>query len=230
MTQLTFLDDLTPAQEEQYHQCQEDDGGKAAQFIPAAAEVHVGPKIAEYRRNVWNLAAQRTLAANPALAQKVVLAFILAGDASHIKDYKLSPYYQKITGEEKSISDATSRGDRVAYALGVVDCLKPEEEIKLLTAASIVLMPSVEEGKVKTTLQYLGVDLGNFWTIGEDFLSLLTKTEIEGVAKELGIDRFMGSSFSRFAGGKKGDFVTAIMKSGFNFTGKVPAFMFYKEA
>lgn len=216
MTQLTLLDSPPPVQQEDNSPVQ-------------TAKVHVGPKLAEYRRNVWNIAAQKTLAANPTLAQKVSIAFILAGEADNIKDYSLMPYYQKITGESQSITDATNRGDRVAYALSVVDCLNQSEETKLITATAVVLMPHITETKVKTTLMYLGVNLSNFWKMEKAFLMLLTKTEIEAVAKELGVSRYMGTSFAKAGQGKKDEFVDAILSSGYDFTGKVPSVLAYNQ-
>jgi ParB family transcriptional regulator, chromosome partitioning protein len=210
MTQLSLIDEPAPPQPEP---------------TPAPpAKIHVGSGMQTYRRNVWNFAAQKNLAANPDLAQKVVLSFILSGKASHIKDYKLTPFYEKIT-EDKVDSSPCNRGDRLPHIFAVVDCLDKPAETKLITAMSLVLMPDVGESDVKTTLQYLGIELADYWKIDSEFLALLTKTEIVAIAKEYGVDRHMGSSFSRLSGGKKDEFIASIISSRFDFSGKIPGFM-----
>lgn len=211
MTQLSLIDEPTPPQ-----QLVEDSPSEPA-------KVHIGPKLQEYRRNAWNHAAQKTLLANPVLAQKVVISFIAAGKGNHIKDYKLAPFFKKVTGEESE--NVPGRGYRVGTMLGAVDPLEQSDETKLITAMAIVLIPDVSEEETKTVLQYLGVNIGDFWTIDTDFLLLLTKQEIIDVAKEIGIHRHMGIAFSKMSGGKKEEFVRAILESGFDFNGKIPAVM-----
>lgn len=211
MTQLSLIDDPTPPQ-------------PLVDDSPSEpAKVHVGPKLLEYRRNAWNHAAQKTLLANPVLAQKVVISFIATGKGNHIKDYKLAPFFKKVTGEESE--NVPGRGYRVGAMLGAVDPLEQPDETKLITAMAIVLIPDVSEEETKTVLQYLGVNLGDFWTIDNDFLMLLTKQEIIDVAKEIGVHRHIGASFSKISGGKKDEFVRAILESGFDFGNKTPQIM-----
>lgn len=213
MTQLSFLE-ISPEADEKDKEI-----GKTE-----PAKIHAGPRLQEYRRALWNRAVQRTLAVNPTISQKVVMAFILNGDASQINARNLFPYLAKITGTDTGHGDLHNRIDE---ALGAVDKLDVGQEARLMCAMAVVLAPSITVDKMRALLAYLGIDLGGFWDLEAEFLNILTKEEVIGVCRELGVDRHMGTSFSRYANGKKSEFVSAIVASGFDSAGKVPDVLMY---
>lgn len=62
----------------------------------------------------------------------------------------------------------------------------------------------------------------------EDFLKLLTKSEIEAVCDEIGLKSGMGGAFAKAMSGKKDELVKALLKVGsFTYEGKVPRSMRY---
>jgi ParB family transcriptional regulator, chromosome partitioning protein len=64
---------------------------------------------------------------------------------------------------------------------------------------------------VQGTLAVYGTNLANFFKLDEEYLNLLTKTEIAAVADEVGLAKAIGEKFKALANQKKGDFITALL-------------------
>lgn len=86
----------------------------------------------------------------------------------------------------------------------------------------------------KGVLGHVERDLRPHFVIDEAFLRTHTKAGIESLMREAGFDRWYDEqhgdkAFARLAKGKNDDFISAIVKSGFDFAGFVPAAV-YQEA
>jgi hypothetical protein len=61
-------------------------------------------------------------------------------------------------------------------------------------------------------------------------LDVLTKTEIDAVCVELGLDKSMGKTYASLKNGSKKDFVAAVLTvKDFQYIGAVPALMRWKK-
>jgi ParB family chromosome partitioning protein len=59
--------------------------------------------------------------------------------------------------------------------------------------------------------------------LNADFLNLLTKSEIEVIADEIGLKAALGEKYSKVMGGKKDEIVKAMLAvEGFDYAGKIP--------
>jgi hypothetical protein len=88
----------------------------------------------------------------------------------------------------------------------------------------------VELRHVEELLAYHNVNLLDFWKIDNAFLDLLTKPELEFVAEATGIKAAFGEkAWKQAIGGKKSEFITALLGvDGFDYA-VLPAFLQYKS-
>lgn len=76
----------------------------------------------------------------------------------------------------------------------------------------------------------LDINIEKFWKVNETLLDVLTKTEIDAVCVELGLDKAMGKTYASLKNGSKKDFVAAVLTvNDFQYIGAVPALMRWKK-
>jgi ParB family transcriptional regulator, chromosome partitioning protein len=189
-----------------------------------AAVSSLSEKVKEYRRKkVWNLAAENELLGQPGKASSFLLDLLLTGSGSKVNSTKLAESFNGlIGGKTYGIGDSNGHPDSV-------QALIPDHKKQLFTEAAASAVASIEEGRVKSLLTFLGADLGKHWKIDADFLNLLTKSEIEAVCTDIGLVASK-PDFKKVIGGKKDEAIKAIMASGFDFTGKVPTLLSYDHS
>jgi hypothetical protein len=84
----------------------------------------------------------------------------------------------------------------------------------------------IEEKTLVQLLKYLDIDLARHWKLCEDFLKLLTKSEIEAMCDEIGLKATMGGAFAKAMNGKKDEIIKALLNvAAFPYEGKVPRSM-----
>ena len=82
--------------------------------------------------------------------------------------------------------------------------------------------------EIKTMMTILGIELKTHWKISSEFFELLTKTEIDAVCVELGIDKAAGTDYAKLKNGGKADYVKAMLSvAGYDFSGKIPKLMLW---
>ena len=97
---------------------------------------------------------------------------------------------------------------------------------KLFLGLAASAADGIEEKTLVQILTYLDIDLGRHWKLCEEFLKLLTKSEIEAMCDEIGLKVAMGGAFAKAMSGKKDDIVKALLNvAAFPYEGKVPRSM-----
>jgi len=174
-------------------------------------------KVKEYRRKkVWDIAAKKELAAQPDKARAFILDLLLTGSGSNVDSHTLCKLFGKVSeSEEYPISSQDIGYPEKPYAL------TPDKQNKLFAAAAVSAVTSIPEKRLKKLLIFLETDLGKHWSVNEEFLALLTKSEIESVCKSIGLDKGF-PNFSKVMSDKKDAVIKAIMASGFTFEGAIP--------
>lgn len=187
-----------------------------------AISIHLSPKMQEYRRRVWNISTQKSLATDRSLAQSVLLSLLLKGEGRHLSESNVASVFCQVLGKERI---PASKAD-VYSALVAAD---QESQARIVTGLMVMLIPELEQNVLTELMGWLDVDLRKFWRMGQDFLEIMTKSEVESVAYEVGVATHMGDKFTKAGSGKKGDFIKALLESGYDFTGKVPAVLSYRN-
>lgn len=194
--------------------------GKKAGSEKKASEL--SERVKEYRRKqVWEPAVKKELASQLDKARAFVLDLFLTGDAGKVDHLNLSKLFGKISGSEDYPMSARAEGyPEKPYSLD------PDQQDKLFAAVAVSAVGSIEVKRLQKLLGFLETDLGKHWRIDQDFLSLLTKSEIEAVCKSVGLDAAV-KDFTKVMTGKKDEAIQTILKADFQFEGAVPSLLNY---
>lgn len=188
---------------------------------PAATSVQDSTRVVDYRIKVWRNVLKRELFADPRENLSMLIGIMMTRGGSNVSSAKLSTAFEKLTGQKTSISD-------VGVAASQVSNATDEVRSQMLSGIVISMTESIEKTYLPQMLTFLQVDLKAHWKLDAEFLELLTKSEIEVVADELGLKAAMGEKYSKAAGGKKDEFIKALLNvEGFDYTGKVPKVLQY---
>lgn len=196
----------------------------AAKAVPKnkSATVQVPNKVKEYRVKLWRDVAKRELLSRPSDALTLLVALGVVGSARHISSSKMSDAFKKLI--QTDASTLTHNLGGVLEAIASHDTAKA----KMLDALSASAMGDIEESQLVTILSFLKANMAAHWKPCAEYFNLLTKSEIETVAEELGLKAAMGDKFAKLAGGKKDAFVKALLEvDGFDYSNAVPAVLVY---
>lgn len=185
-----------------------------------ASASEVSQKVKEYRRTVWNGIAKREFARQPDKSRAFIFSLGASGDLNHVDRSKLKELFQKIA--------ETPYPDSHAEGLVAVFGLPPEKLDKLASAMAVASVDKLTEKQVSTALDFLTADLAAYWRISADYLGLLTKSEIESVAVEVGLDTAMGESYKKALTGKKEEIIKALLAASFEWNGAIPKMLLWQ--
>jgi ParB family chromosome partitioning protein len=182
-----------------------------------ATEVQDSTRVKEYRIKTWRAVLKAELMAQKDKNQFVLIALGISGYGRWISGNKMSQAYKKLMGGEGL---TTTNLFEVASKLESA----PEDAVELLnTALAASIESDIEVRQMGEVLQFLGAKLEKHWRIDAEYLDLLTKSEIELVADEIGLKATIGDKFSSLMAGKKADLIKSLLSTeGFEFEGKVP--------
>lgn len=205
-------------------------GTKAATKAPKAAKAKVyelSQRVVEYRRkNVWESAVKKELAANPAKSRAFVFDLMLTGDTTLINRENLTKIFVKISGE--SYPDTDRYSDKKVGHPELAYALTAEQQEKMFSAAAISAVSSeaFKDSRMQKLLTFLDTDLTRHYSLDAGLLNLLTKSEIEAVCVNLGLDALI-TDYKKLIGGKKDEAIKAILAAPFQFDGAVPSILNY---
>lgn len=180
-------------------------------------EVQDSTRVKEYRVKTWRAVLKAELMTQKDKNQFILIALGISGYGRWISGNKMSQAYKKLLGGEGL---TTTNLFEVATKLEAA----PEEAVELLnTALAASIESDIEVRQMGEVLQFLGAKLEKHWRIDAEYLDLLTKSEIELVADEIGLKAAIGDKFSSLMAGKKADLIKSLLSTeGFEFEGKVP--------
>lgn len=167
----------------------------------------VSAGVVQFRKKVWRDALRADLLPNPRRCIELLIALALARSAREI-------------APDKVVKDAVAglKGDSILDDLKALMAADGSSITQTVASLSVTTLDQLSDDQVKQALNAFSVDLTKTFAIDADYLKLLTKTEIDAVAKEVGLDQAYGSGFSKLLSGKKDDAIKALMAvQGFNF-------------
>ena len=193
----------------------------AKQAAKTETKVQDSQRVKDYRLEVWRKALRRELMTDRERNLTVLISLSLSGNARHISDSKLTKALGSLLGQE--YASFSLKTDEAARVVSVAD-----EAIrdKMLLGLAASAADGVEEKTLVQLVKYLENDLARHWKLCEDFLKLLTKSEIEAVCDEIGLKSSMGGAFAKALAGKKDELIKSLLNVGtFSYEGKVPRSM-----
>lgn len=185
-------------------------------------EVKVGDRIKAYREKVWRQAMKVEIAKSPEQSVRYLVALCLNGGSRHINAVALGKAYAKVTKSQSSTHlDLT----KCLTAVSVIDGDAEKSMVTLLAASA---MGDIEVNKLQQMARFHGLDLTKHWKLDAELLGLLTKSEMEVLAKEIGLTAALGEKAKKLFSEKVPDLIKGLLSvDGFNYSGKIPSFLNY---
>lgn len=153
----------------------------AATRVKAGNEV--GKKVIAYRLDHWRKWLAQALINESAGEQsaRVMFALVMAGKAAQIDTERFARVASQI--DDAECGAHSDIGTTLEWA-GRLDTAT-FGQLQQTMAASAAF--GVEEGTLVRLLEFVGVNESRFFTLDESLLGLLTKAQLTGLAKELGL-------------------------------------------
>ena len=198
-------------------------GEKATSEAPATVTTTATPpkvqdstRLKEYRVKVWRNLLKKLLLSDPAKNLVALLALTMSGNGSKIGSHDLANAYEKQTGHRPDQFDIAAMAAHIDSADAVV-----KQNTHLGITATMV--NSIEERTLTQLLNWIKADLAAEWKLNKEYLELLTKSEIDLVAEEIGLKAYLGDKFGKAMGAKKDELLKALLNAeGFDYARKVP--------
>ncbi|WP_298150606.1 PRTRC system ParB family protein [Flavobacterium sp.] len=191
-------------------------GTKQAAEKPPVTEVALSERVKQYRLALWRKVLQAHVTSDKGLSVKALVGLMAASHANHVSSSEVKASLKtKSVGFDEVFASAQS--------------LSNEECVNVILVAVSSIISVMPESSVVGMLGYYGIKLQDYWKIDKDFLSLLTRSEIDFLAKAYKIDLFMGDKYKAAMSKQKADFVVAILESGFSFDGIIPAVISFNK-
>lgn len=183
--------------------------------------VSEGERVKAYRVKLWRNAMKREIASDAALSGQYLVAICLNGSARHISGSALGKAFEKLTGKAASLCNLD---DNAALVQGCT----PDELSKMTTLLAASAMEDIDESHLRKLAKHHKLDLTKHWKLDKELLDLLTKSEIEFIAKEVGLDKAIGDGFKKLFSEKKGDLIDRLLKvENFNYSAVIPKVIKY---
>ncbi|MFC4524722.1 PRTRC system ParB family protein [Cupriavidus pinatubonensis] len=179
-------------------------------------------KVKNYRTDLWRKALRKEVAQNAEQANAYLISIALHGLARNIGGDKMGKFFEKLTEQKAS---STLQG-----CLTAVHGLDAGKRQQLTVALTVAAIDGMEVANLKELCRYHKLDLRSHWNLqtSQDFLEMLTKSEMKVLADELGIRKALGDDFAKLFNKPKPEVIAALLAVvGFDYTGKVPKVLGY---
>lgn len=199
-------------------------GAKKPANSTAPSKVTLSQPLKEYRQKVWR-GVFKLEAQKPEFKHTLLLTLALTGKLGKVDNDMLGKAFCKVSQQETAILLSLEKS---ATAVAGVATDTIQQWIGGIAAACY---SKLDEGDIKKALLFMQSDIGLYWKLNGEYLQLLTKSEIQVVANELGIAQHVGDGFSKMMSGKKDEIIKALLSlDGYDYQGKVPKHLLYTSA
>lgn len=197
---------------------------KKATTAETSAKVSLSQPLKDYRQKVWR-GVFKLESQKPDFKLTLLLSLALTGKLGKVDNDMLGKAFCKVSQQESStLLDL----QKTSTAVSGVPADMLQQWIGGIAAACF---SKLEEADIKKALQFMQSDIGLYWKLNSEYLQLLTKSEIQVVATELGIAQHVGDGFAKMMSNKKDEIIKALLSlDGFDYQGKVPKHLLYIAA
>jgi ParB family chromosome partitioning protein len=185
---------------------------------------HVPGKVVAFRVEQWRKWAANALMAQPERNQRVLAALVLAGDTRAVARERYADVATKVAGINKAGSESLP----LRKTLEQADRFDAGQAATLVQAVAAAAAYGIDNEGLEVLLNYLEVDEAKTFVLGDSYLDLLTVSELECLAEEVGLRKAMGRAYQKARAGKRADFIKGLLAvAGFAYAGAVPKAMRY---
>jgi len=188
----------------------------SASINPSVTSVSESDRMKAYRVALWRKALRREVGKDPALAQRYLIGFVLAGQVRCVDANTFASVWERLAEERIPAGD-------VAKGISAAQAANEEQIGHALTGVTIAAIEGLDVMYLTRLCQHHKLDVRNHWKLCKEFLELITKSEMMVVADELGIRAALGENFKKVFAKSKTEVIDALLAvEGFDYTGKVP--------
>lgn len=181
-------------------------------------------KVVTHRIALWRKWLANALMSQGTRNQRVLAALVLAREVRAVT----ADRYQEVAARIVGFKSAGREDAALRKALELAEGFEPRHLDTLVKAVAASAAYGIDTDGLEVLLNYLEVDESQHFTLDEPYLDLLTVSELESLADEVGLKKAMGERFSKARAGKRGDFIRALLAvEGFGYAGTVPKAMRY---
>jgi ParB family transcriptional regulator, chromosome partitioning protein len=187
-------------------------------------EHHVPGKVVAFRIAQWRKWAANALMAQPERNRRVLAALVLAGDTRAVARDRFADVATKVAGFEHGGGESLP----LRQTLEQADRFDAGQAATLVQAVAAAAAYGIDNEGLESLLNYLEVDEAKAFVLDGNYLDLLTVSELESLAEEVGLRKAMGSAYQKARAGKRADFIKGLLAvAGFPYAGAVPKAMRY---
>lgn len=185
-----------------------------------ATKVNESDRVKAYREKVWRSAMKTEIVRNRELSIQYLLALCLNGNAGKIDSSALGNAFAKWTDQKKGF-------DLGAVAAQVAS-MDEKVSSRMMTMLAASAMESLDVRQLQSLAKHHKLDLRTHWKLDKEFLDLLTKSEIEVLAKSIKLDEKIGEGFKKLFAEKKDDLIKKLLTvEGFDYSATIPPVINY---
>ncbi len=177
--------------------------------------------IIDHRRPIWQKALQRIALKEHALALRLLIVLAASGELRALPADEYEAAAAKALG--------ASSIEKPGKGLDAVMASDDASTAKFLAGIVAAAAPRMSAETLELLLTASGEPAEDHWQVDRAFLELLTKSEIDVVAKEIGLAKHLGETYKSLLGKKKDELIAALLDGGFEFARKVPSFMKWRS-
>lgn len=194
--------------------------GKQAKAPAKPASSEPRNAVKEYRESVWRKVYQRAVSRLP-VAQSRALLIALC-----LHSPRTLAHSDATTAVGKAIGNADLSNTDAGKLLGVILKLDQKGLADSLQQIPAFVGTDLNIKAITEMMTALEIKIEQHWKVNEAFFDLLTKTEVDAVCIEIGLDKALGKEYSKLKVGGKAEYIKAILSvEGFDYVGKIPALM-----
>lgn len=185
--------------------------------------------VVEYRKKLWRKALAAECVTDSERSLSFLVALAVTHNVRHIDSSKASDL---VEGQLSTTGKVTLSSTSMPEVLTALTGHPKEFLAGLVLKLSATSADGLEISTVEALLAHYQVDLSKYFSIDAVYLDLLTKSEMQAVAEEVGLDKAIGDAkkFKALFGQKKPDLIKAFLAvDGFTYS-VVPATLQYKAA
>lgn len=161
----------------------------------------------EFKQKTWRKIVANELFSDPVRANTVLLSLMFTGSMRHYLSSNITQRSEKLFGQAikaHEISDSM---------LAIFEKMPDQDRQNGVNASVASLALSLPIQEVYSIAQHYQLDLMKHWKISKEYLDLFTKSELESMCIETGLDTFFESqsAFKKALSGKKPEFIDSIL-------------------
>lgn len=173
----------------------------------------------EYKQKTWRKIVANELFADTHKASTILLSLMYTGSMRHYQSSNVKALSTKLFGFDRNINEIND------ITLSDFTTLPGEKREGGINAAIASLMLNIPIAEVYEIAQFYHFDLMKHWKISKEYLDLFTKSELESMCNETGLDTFFESqsAFKKALSGKKPEFIDSILALAVDWASVVPS-------